>query len=233
MILIGIASPWLSDTLNYIGKQFFYNTVVMIKNKIQAVIFDMGGVLLRTDAPIRREAIAQRFGVTRGELEAFIFSGASSIQSEIGLISYEEHWQAVMRHFNQPIADYPVLSEEFFADDAIDQRLLRFAASLKPAYKLGLLSNAWQDVREVVGKKYDFLDVFDKTLFSYEVNARKPDPTIYHAILDLLDSDPNQAIFIDDMQENVDGAKAVGMHALRFTSTDAVIAALTARLQTG
>jgi len=197
---------------------------------IKAVIFDMGGVLLRTADVTARETIAARYGVTRSELETYIFSSESSIQSEKGALSDVEHWQNVMCHFGQPIGDYLALYDEYFSGDFIDQRLLDFAASLKPRYTLGLLSNAWDNARVLLSQRFDFLDRFDVSIFSYEVKARKPDPAIYHAMLERVGAASGEALFIDDVQENVAGAKAVGMHALRFTGTDAVISAISAAL---
>ena len=197
---------------------------------IKAVIFDMGGVLLRTADVTARETIAARYGVTRSELETYIFSSESSIQSEKGALSDVEHWQNVMCHFGQPIGDYLALYDEYFSGDFIDQRLLDFAASLKPRYTLGLLSNAWDNARVLLSQRFDFLDRFDVSIFSYEVKARKPDPAIYHAMLERVGAAPGEALFIDDVQENVAGAQAVGMHALQFTGTDAVISAISAAL---
>ena len=197
---------------------------------IKAVIFDMGGVLLRTADVTARETIAARYGVTRSELETYIFSSESSIQSEKGALSDVEHWQNVMCHFGQPIGDYLALYDEYFSGDFIDQRLLDFAASLKPRYTLGLLSNAWDNARVLLSQRFDFLDRFDVSIFSYEVKARKPDPAIYHAMLEHVGAEPGEALFIDDVQENVAGAQAVGMHALQFTGTDAVISAISAAL---
>jgi glucose-1-phosphatase len=204
----------------------------MIKeNKIKAVIFDMGGVLLKTADATAREAIAQRFGVSRRELEAFVFSSESSLQSEEGKLSDVDHWHNVMRHFGQPVGDYIQLYNAYFSGDYIDQRLLDFAASIKPAYTLALLSNAWENARTLLSQRFDFLDTFDISIFSYEVKARKPDAHIYRVMLDRLKAEPEETIFIDDVQENVEGAQALGMHALRFTDTDTVIAELNDFLQ--
>jgi len=200
------------------------------KTDIKTVIFDMGGVLLRTADASSREAIAKRFGVSRRELEAFVFSSESSIQSEQGGLTDVEHWHNVMRHFGQPLDDYLTLYDEYFTGDFIDQRLLDFAASLKPTYKLGLLSNAWDNARTLLSQRFDFLDRFDVSIFSYEVKTRKPDPGIYKTMLERIDTLPEQALFIDDVQENVDGARAVGMHALRFTGTEEIINAINALL---
>jgi HAD superfamily hydrolase (TIGR01509 family) len=198
----------------------------MAQNRITTVIFDMGGVLLRTVDPAPREAIAKRFGVTRRELEAFVFSSETSILSEEGKLSDVAHWQTVMRHFGQPAGDHIQLYDEYFAGDAIDQRLLAFAASLKPKYKLGLLSNAWENARPLLRARFDFIDTFDESIFSYEVRARKPDAAMYQAILNLMDVPPEEAVFIDDVLENVEGAQAVGMQALHFSGTETLISTL-------
>ena len=190
------------------------------------MIFDMGGVLLRTVDPAPREAIAKRFGVTRRELEAFVFSSETSILSEEGKLSDVAHWQTVMRHFGQPAGDHIQLYDEYFAGDAIDQRLLAFAASLKPKYKLGLLSNAWENARPLLRARFDFIDTFDDSIFSYEVRARKPDAAMYQAILDMMDAQPEEAVFIDDVLENVEGAQAVGMQALQFSGAETLISTL-------
>jgi len=204
---------------------------MMKKKHIKSIIFDMGGVLLRTENAASRESIARRFGTTRQELEAFVFNSETSILSEEGKLSDVKHWHTVMRHFGQPVGDPIPLYDTYFKGDAIDQRLLEFAAALKPEYQLGLLSNAWENARVLLSERFDFLDVFDVSIFSYEAGARKPDPAIYFAILDRMDTAPEEAIFIDDVQENVDGAKAIGMQALRFTGTDVVIGRINSLLQ--
>jgi len=203
----------------------------MNKKQIKSIIFDMGGVLLRTEDASSRESIAKQFGTTRRELEAFVFNSETSILSEEGKLSDVKHWHTVMRHFGQPAGDPMPLYDAYFTGDAIDQRLLEFAAALKPEYQLGLLSNAWENARVLLSKRFDFLDVFDVSIFSYEAGARKPDPAIYHAILERMDTAPEEAIFIDDVQENVDGAKAIRMQALRFTGTDVVIERINSLLQ--
>jgi beta-phosphoglucomutase-like phosphatase (HAD superfamily) len=70
---------------------------------IKAVIFDMGGVILRTVDPTKREAMAKRLGVTRSELEAVVFQSETSVQSELGQLSEAGHWKAVLAYFNQPL----------------------------------------------------------------------------------------------------------------------------------
>ena len=106
---------------------------------INAVVFDMGGVLLKTMDPKPREAMALRFGTTRKELESTIFSSRSSHLSESGEISDQDHWETVLQIFNQPTGDYLKIYDEYFSGDAIDEVLLNFAVSLKSLSKFSAL----------------------------------------------------------------------------------------------
>lgn len=201
-----------------------------MNKKIDLVIFDMGGVLLQTINSQPREAIAARFGVTRTELEMFIFMSETSLRSEVGELSDKEHWENVLHHFNQPVSDYTKVYDEYFSGDSIDQEMLAFAVSLKPDCQLGLLSNAWVNARPLLGERFDFIDTFDVSVFSYEVGMRKPDPAIFKLILKKAGVKAENTIFIDDMPTNVEGAKFVGLHAIRYTDTQATITAIKAML---
>ena len=59
---------------------------------IKAVIFDMGGVILRTVDAGEREALAERLGTTRRELEKVLFHSPTAFKSETGELSVREHW---------------------------------------------------------------------------------------------------------------------------------------------
>jgi putative hydrolase of the HAD superfamily len=62
--------------------------------------------------------------------------------------------------------------------------------------------------------------VFDVIVFSAEVGLAKPDRRIYQLALDRLRVQSAEAIFIDDVQENVEAAQAIGMAAIRFENTE-------------
>lgn len=59
---------------------------------------------------------------------------------------------------------------------------------------------------------------FDRVALSHEVGSMKPEPALYLAALEDSGCRPEQAWFVDDLTENVDGARALGMRASRFES---------------
>ena len=196
----------------------------------KAIIFDMGGVILRTVDPAPREAMARRFGITREELEKYVFRSPTSVQSEVGQVSDIYHWQTVLKHFGQTGADPLEAYSEYFSGDAIDQELLGYAVSLKPEYKIGLLSNAWVDSRNKLGSLFYFIDVFDVAIFSAEVKARKPEEEIFRLMLDRLKVKPDESIFIDDFIENIEGAKKLGINTILFKNAQGSIRQINAIL---
>jgi len=191
--------------------------------KIKAVIFDMGGVLLRTMDYTPRKALAERFGTTPEELESFVFLGPTSLQSEVGALSYADHWRAVLRRYGQENLDVKDVYREFFAGDGLNQELLNYANTLKPEHQIGLLSNAWTNTRENLKESFDFIDRFDVSIFSAEVGVRKPDRAIFEIMLERLGVTAPEAVFVDDMEINASAARSLGMEAIHFASTEETI----------
>jgi HAD superfamily hydrolase (TIGR01509 family) len=188
---------------------------------IKAVIFDMGGVLLRTFDQGPREALAQRYGVDVNHLFDVVFTSESSKQAEIGLKPDKVHWQWALDELGIPLDERSAFIQQFWAGDRMDYELLNFIQSLRPAIRTGLLSNAWLNTRDNVTRRWGALEpYFDVTIFSAELGMRKPAPEFFHWLLQRLDAQPEEAIFIDDYGKNIQAAQALGLHTVKFCSTE-------------
>ena len=194
------------------------------EKKIRAIIWDMGGVILKTYNPEHRVRLADRFGLTRQKLEEMVFMSNTSKMAEVGMITVKEHQQYIKEVLNLKDTEIESFFNEFWAGDRIDEEIIEFIKSIRKKYRVGLLSNAWPNTRTNVSKEhYDFFNIFDVTIFSAEVGLAKPDPKIYNLILNKLGVLAKEAVFIDDFKENIDGAKNVGMSAIHFDSTETVL----------
>lgn len=191
-----------------------------INSNISAVIFDMGGVFLRSMDTASRERQAARFGITRQELEATVFAIETADPAARGNLPEQAHWEAIGRRLGLRPEEMPSFQEEFFADDRVDYDLLGFLNNLRPAIKTGLLSNAWPSARWTLTERFPCLQYFDVSIFSCEVGLLKPDARIYQLILERLEVPAQAAVFLDDFPENVAGAQAVGMHAVQFLNPE-------------
>lgn len=186
--------------------------------EIKAVIFDLGGVLLRTYDHQPRNQLAARFGMSSEVLEKLVFNSKSSGLASLGRISVTEHWRWVAEQLGVPVQQTKSLAADFFAGDRYDQALLDALRGFRPARKTALLSNAWDDLRQYL-EKSGIHDVFDEIIISAEVGMVKPQEGIYRLALQRLRLSAQHAIFVDDFIENVEAARALGIHAIHFRET--------------
>ena len=84
------------------------------------------------------------------------------------------------------------------------------------------LSNWSAETFPAAKRRFDFLKWFNGTLLSGNVRLIKPDPRIFSLFFETNSVDPAQAVYIDDLQPNVDAANALGMHGIRFTDPAAL-----------
>ena len=190
------------------------------KPVIRAVIFDMGGVILRTEDLTSRTKLAKKFNLTRQELENIVFQSPESKQAELGEFTAEEHWNNIARLLNFPKEELPEFQRAYWDGDQEDEELVAFIRSLRGKYKTGMLSNAWHGAIEVVAKNHHFLSAFDAVVISANVHLRKPDPRIFHLMLARLGVKASEAVFVDDFIENIEGARAVGLKTVLFKSRE-------------
>lgn len=198
-----------------------------MKPDIKAVIFDMGGVLVRCVKPEIREELGKPYGLTREQLETRVFVNPVAELASVGKASDDELWQHIGQLVGVPAAEVKHFREAFWSADDVNHELVGVIKALRKHYKTGLLSNAWIDARQSLTSKYPhMMDSFDVSVFSAEVGMVKPDPAFYHWILERLQVKPAQAVFVDDFVENIEAAKALGIHAIRFVNNEQALADL-------
>ena len=192
---------------------------------LRAVIFDLGGVIVRTEYQAPRQKLAERFGMDYEDIEKIVFGGGpngSAARASVGEITEEEHWQQVMKILKLRADEYPRIQQEFFGGDVVDRTLLDFLRSLKPKYKIGLISNAWSGLRAYIERE-KFEDVFDVMIISAEVRTAKPEEAIFHLALEQLEVSPNEAVFVDDFIANIEACEKLGMKGILFTDPQSVM----------
>lgn len=193
---------------------------------VRAVYFDLGGVIVRTEYQAPRQRLAEQFGMDYDDIEKIVFGSPSAARASVGEIPEEEHWQNVMKTLKLPASEAQRVKSEFFGGDVIDRPLLDFLRSLKPKYKVGAISNAWSGLRQYMEKE-KFADVFDTIIISAEVGVAKPAPEIYHKALKQLDVSPPEAVFVDDVLENIEACEKIGMRGIQFQDPKSAIDQIT------
>lgn len=189
---------------------------------IKLIIFDFGGVILRTYDKTPRTKLAEKYGLTYEQIETLVFANHSGKKAALGLISTEEHWLEVSKELSFSPEAIPQFQLDFFGGDRIDMQLVDMIRSLKSHYKTALLSNAWDNLRGFIVNDLAINDIFDQMFISAELGLAKPDSKIYHHVLDEMSFSPEQSVFIDDFSENILAAQLLGMHAIQFHTREQV-----------
>ncbi len=190
---------------------------------IQAVIFDGGGVLVHgTGDRSRKARWEQRLGLEAGMLDRAIWRLPASQRASVGRATEDEVWQEAAQHFALGGDEAAQLRADYFSDSVWNEALIGFVRALRPRVKTGLLSNAWPNARASI-RDHVNESMFDDMIFSAEVGLAKPDRRIYELALARLQVQPAEAIFVDDVKENVEAACALGIAGIRFESTEQAI----------
>ena len=193
---------------------------------IRAVIFDFGSVLVLMQDEKPRQLLADRLCVPLEELNRLVFESESAARAMLGELTIDQHWQAVGAALGVLPEDLPAVRAQFWSADVVNQELVALIHKLRPRYKIGLLSNAWNDLRQVLATRLPIGHLFDDMLISAEVGLGKPDPRIYHLAVERLGVQPHEAIFIDDVLVNVAAARSVGLQAVHYRSNPQLFAEL-------
>lgn len=193
---------------------------------IHALLWDLGGVIVRTEDWAPREALAARLGLTRQQLNTAVFGppeGPNPVQ--LGELTVAEYHAGIAAALGVPLEEVPAALAEFYGGDVTDPLLVEELRRLRGAYRLVLVSNHTPDLRQrLQGGPLE--DLFHRLVISAEVGLAKPDPAIFELALEQAGCLPEESVFIDDHEPNVAAARALGLHGIVFTSPGQALADL-------
>ncbi|HLV43976.1 MAG TPA: HAD family phosphatase, partial [Aggregatilineales bacterium] len=184
--------------------------------RLKAVIFDWGGVLMRTEDTAPRARWDARLGTAPGHVERVVHGIEAWQQLQRGEADVDTYWRAVGDELGLGDDDLAQLREDFYSGDRLNEALVEQIGELKVRGLLvGLLSNNTPELLPVL-RQAGLDTLFDAIVVSCDIGVMKPDPRAYRAILDALGVEAEAALFVDDFAENVRGAEAAGMGAVHF-----------------
>ncbi|MBU0702462.1 MAG: HAD family phosphatase [Chloroflexi bacterium] len=182
---------------------------------IQTLIFDFGGVLMRTVTRAPRRELGQRLGLSLEEVEEAVFGSPRWDEVQLGRITYEEFWEDIARRLGWD-GDAKELGDAFWSGDRLDEEFMALIRRLRDGgYRTALLSNAPSHLRQIV-EELSIADAFDEIVISGCEGVMKPDPAILELALARLGARAEEAVFVDDFRVNAAAARRVGLHAARF-----------------
>ncbi len=183
---------------------------------VKAIIFDVGGVLLRTEDWSYRRSWEERLGLAAGQSDELVFNSEMGIKAQLGDVTYRQLWQWI-GHFLE-LEDELLLTfhDGFWAGDVLDNSLVALIRHLKAKYLTGIISNYHNELRGLLHDTYRIADAFDLIVCSAEEHVMKPNPVIFERALHRLGVRAEEAVFIDDSKPNIDAAEKLGIKTIHF-----------------
>lgn len=157
--------------------------------------------------------------------EFFAAPGESDYARRVwtGEISEAEVWQKLGSHWRISPWILRYARKKSFSKKRFNKPVADFIRSLRPRFQTAILSNAGDQDRQIFNEAYCIEDLVDTVIISAEVGMAKPDPRIYLLALDRLGVVPEETIFVDDLQVNVDAARQLGIQAFQFQSNEQIL----------
>jgi putative hydrolase of the HAD superfamily len=202
-------------------------TLAPAKTEIQAVFFDIGNVLLRFDPRAAAAKIA--WAVRRHPLKImrYLLDSNAVDRVERGQLTGQQLYAMFQTElgFKGSYAAFTKLFCDHFTLERTNFALLQRLARDKKVY---LLSNTNALHYEFIQERYAFPKHVHGAILSHEVGARKPEPAIYAAAVKLAGIPAENCLFIDDLKENVEGARRFGLQVVHHKKGHDLRAALAA-----
>lgn len=183
---------------------------------IEAIIFDVGGVLIRTHDHRSRRAWEEKLGLSPWASEEIVFASDAGTAAQLGKLSNEGLWSWIGNHLQLNEGQLRAFRNDFWLGDALDMSLVSLIRRLQARYQTAIISNATNDLRRQLQEEHQIADAFDLIVCSAEEAIMKPNPDIYRRTLSRLQRKPYETVFIDDAPENVAAARNLGMYAIQF-----------------
>ncbi len=190
---------------------------------LDAVVFDVGNVLIRWDPRLLFRKLFTHVDMTADDARVDWFLSTVcppdwNIEQDRGRSIAEAEAEAIARH-----PDYGPQIRAFYGrfQEMIPGEIAESVAALHAARAAGLgvhgLTNFGRETFPQTAQRFDFLRLFDTVVVSGEEGVIKPDPAIFGILIERAGLDPSRSVFIDDSEANVATAADLGFVTHRFT----------------
>lgn len=194
--------------------------------RIRAVLFDLGNVLIPFSHDRMVKQVAACLGLDEAEIRAMLMEGGLLRAYEQGQISTEEMYRLITKGAPRVPALEALsraASDIFWPNPQMEE----VASSLvKKGLPVAIVSNTCPIHIAWIERRFPFFNEIPYKVLSYEVGVSKPALAIYETALQVVGTQPGEAVFFDDRPENVEGAMALGIRAYLYESPAQVVRVL-------
>ena len=187
-------------------------------DKVDAVIFDIGNILIHFDAAEFVQKIFPGDARKQQEMLERVYYGKYWLCFDRGTMTYEEAARRLAEEYGGAEEEYlHALYGWFKLKTPIEEGFRAAERCRREGKKIYLLSNYPRQGFEFVIKEYAHLfKMFDGGVVSSYVHQVKPEKEIYETILTRYGIEAQRALFIDEVQGNIEGAMKTGIHGFHM-----------------
>ena len=192
-------------------------------------LFDLGNTVIKLGYERVMANICRDSNVDRDQLLEIFEAAGGYRDMERGATTFWDFYEFLSSRagYRGDIHRFREVWSDFF--DGTIPGIEEVLQRIRARYRVAFLSNSNEVHAEVIPRKFAGLfQKDDRFIFSYRFRVAKPDPEMFHRALEVIGAPAAQTVLIDDLIENVLGARAIGMKAYQFRDSATLVRDLTA-----
>ena len=190
-------------------------------NKIHTLFLDLGNVLVRYNPTEAIKHFSKHTPVPIDKIFTLILEDGLIDRFEEGRMTTKEFYTSIssLTKWSGTFDDFQdVWANMFYVNPFMEDVIKK----LKGKYPLIMLSNTNELHFGLIRDTFPISDQMDEFVLSYKVGFIKPKKEIYLAAIETAGVEPEKCLFIDDREENCEGARSMGINTIQYTSDEDV-----------
>ena len=187
---------------------------------IKTIFFDIGGVLIDIHPERTYQYLSDSADVEVSMVKES-FPWDAHDQYERGIMNNEDWFITYKESLPQPCC---LKRSDFWNAWKLllgeEKNTVNILEALNKQYSIWLLSNTNpKHIQDEIEKRYLFPSLVNGAVYSFDVGVRKPEKEIYEIAMQRANANPQECLFIDDLLENIQAAKQIGIEGVHFISS--------------
>ncbi len=188
---------------------------------IKTIFFDIGGVLIDIHPERTYQYLSDSADVEVSMVKES-FPWDAHDQYERGIMNNEDWFITYKESLPQPCC---LKRSDFWNAWKLllgeEKNTVNILEALNKQYSIWLLSNTNpKHIQDEIEKRYLFPSLVSGAVYSFDVGVRKPEKEIYEIAMQRANANPQECLFIDDLLENIQAAKQIGIEGVHFISSE-------------
>jgi len=198
-----------------------------MRNNIDWVVFDLGGVVVKLNIDGALEELARRGETDKNLIISFLSardeSGFSLDEKlQLGLLEIDEYAAFLNQALRRRLTREEIIDLRLLVIEGEDDEVLEIIRVLSKQRKVGCFSNTHAIHWDHMLANYRSFKLFHRAVASHLIRAAKPDPKAFAIACREFNAAPAELLFIDDSPANVEASRAAGWHAIHFKGAAAL-----------